>query len=146
MCCLYCLFSHRLPKPIISEGKWPDWVHRNCAGNRFSDRLTSLLVFQAWDDARYKICLEVTANSCVTGLDMSLAALTARSSLFFLNGLLIQSVCVLEWVVKKQEKDFVNTKDLAWLCLRMTWKAIVQLKGTNSVFLEGEILRGHSDL
>lgn len=93
-----------------------------------------------------KICLEVMANSCVTGLDMSLAALTARSSLFFLNGLLIQSVCVLEWVVKKQEKDFVNTKDLAWLCLRMTWKAIVQLKGTNSVFLEGEILRGHSNL
>ncbi|XP_066857914.1 ATP-dependent RNA helicase A isoform X5 [Anser cygnoides] len=42
-----------------------------------------------------------------------------------------------EWVVKKQGKDFVNTKDLAWLCLRMTWKAIVQLKGTNSVFLEG---------
>ncbi|XP_066857910.1 ATP-dependent RNA helicase A isoform X2 [Anser cygnoides] len=44
--------SHLLPKPIISEGKWPDWVHRNCAGDRFSDRLTSLLVFQAWDDAR----------------------------------------------------------------------------------------------
>ncbi|XP_066857915.1 ATP-dependent RNA helicase A isoform X6 [Anser cygnoides] len=38
-----------------------------------------------------------------------------------------------EWVVKKQGKDFVNTKDLAWLCLRMTWKAIVQLKGSTPV-------------
>ncbi|XP_040421277.1 ATP-dependent RNA helicase A isoform X2 [Cygnus olor] len=47
-----CHRSHLLPKPIISEGKCLDCVHRNCAGNRFSDRLTSLLVFQAWDDAR----------------------------------------------------------------------------------------------
>lgn len=41
------------PEPFISEGKRLGYVHRNFAGNRFSDHVALLSVFQAWDDARY---------------------------------------------------------------------------------------------
>ncbi|XP_062437511.1 ATP-dependent RNA helicase A [Rhea pennata] len=40
------------PEPFISEGKRLGYVHRNFAGNRFSDHVALLSVFQAWDDAR----------------------------------------------------------------------------------------------
>ncbi|XP_031291480.2 ATP-dependent RNA helicase A isoform X2 [Camelus dromedarius] len=40
------------PEPFISEGKRLGYIHRNFAGNRFSDHVALLSVFQAWDDAR----------------------------------------------------------------------------------------------
>uniref|UniRef100_A0A8D2JBX4 RNA helicase n=1 Tax=Varanus komodoensis TaxID=61221 RepID=A0A8D2JBX4_VARKO len=40
------------PEPFISEGKRLGYVHRNFAGNRFSDHVALLSVFQAWDHAR----------------------------------------------------------------------------------------------
>ncbi|KAM4640544.1 ATP-dependent RNA helicase A isoform 2-T3 [Discoglossus pictus] len=40
------------PEPFISEGRRLGYVHRNFAGNRFSDHVALLSVFQAWDDAR----------------------------------------------------------------------------------------------
>ncbi|KAM5202887.1 ATP-dependent RNA helicase A isoform 2-T4 [Hipposideros larvatus] len=40
------------PEPFISEGKRLGYVHRNFSGNRFSDHVALLSVFQAWDDAR----------------------------------------------------------------------------------------------
>uniref|UniRef100_A0A8C6Y1S4 RNA helicase n=1 Tax=Naja naja TaxID=35670 RepID=A0A8C6Y1S4_NAJNA len=40
------------PEPFISEGKRLGYVHRNFAGNRFSDHVALLSVFQAWDNAR----------------------------------------------------------------------------------------------
>ncbi|XP_042664401.1 ATP-dependent RNA helicase A isoform X2 [Tyto alba] len=40
------------PEPFISEGKRLGYVHRNFAGNRFSDHVALLSVFRAWDDAR----------------------------------------------------------------------------------------------
>ncbi|KAM9379414.1 ATP-dependent RNA helicase A isoform 1-T1 [Phaethornis superciliosus] len=40
------------PEPFINEGKRLGYVHRNFAGNRFSDHVALLSVFQAWDDAR----------------------------------------------------------------------------------------------
>ncbi|XP_040216253.1 ATP-dependent RNA helicase A isoform X2 [Rana temporaria] len=40
------------PEPFISEGRRLGYVHRNYAGNRFSDHVALLSVFQAWDDAR----------------------------------------------------------------------------------------------
>ncbi|KAM9283200.1 ATP-dependent RNA helicase A isoform 1-T1 [Morus bassanus] len=40
------------PEPFISEGKRLGYVHRNFAGNRFSDHVALLSAFQAWDDAR----------------------------------------------------------------------------------------------
>ncbi|CAJ0918904.1 unnamed protein product [Ranitomeya imitator] len=39
-------------EPFISEGRRLGYVHRNFAGNRFSDHVALLSVFQAWDDAR----------------------------------------------------------------------------------------------
>ncbi|CAH2311362.1 ATP-dependent RNA helicase A isoform X1 [Pelobates cultripes] len=43
------------PEPFISEGRRLGYVHRNFAGNRFSDHVALLSVFQAWDDARYDL-------------------------------------------------------------------------------------------
>ncbi|XP_063795837.1 ATP-dependent RNA helicase A protein-like isoform X2 [Pseudophryne corroboree] len=40
------------PEPFISESRGLGDVHRNYAGNRFSDHVALLSVFQAWDDAR----------------------------------------------------------------------------------------------
>ncbi|XP_063795841.1 ATP-dependent RNA helicase A isoform X2 [Pseudophryne corroboree] len=40
------------PEPFISEGRRLGYVHRNFSGNRFSDHVALLSVFQAWDDAR----------------------------------------------------------------------------------------------
>uniref|UniRef100_A0A2K5L8Y7 ATP-dependent RNA helicase A n=1 Tax=Cercocebus atys TaxID=9531 RepID=A0A2K5L8Y7_CERAT len=40
------------PEPFINEGKRLGYIHRNFAGNRFSDHVALLSVFQAWDDAR----------------------------------------------------------------------------------------------
>ncbi|XP_073499414.1 ATP-dependent RNA helicase A isoform X2 [Phyllobates terribilis] len=40
------------PEPFVSEGRRLGYVHRNFAGNRFSDHVALLSVFQAWDDAR----------------------------------------------------------------------------------------------
>ncbi|KAM6342636.1 ATP-dependent RNA helicase A isoform 4-T4 [Alca torda] len=40
------------PEPFINEGKRLGYVHRNFAGNRFSDHVALLSAFQAWDDAR----------------------------------------------------------------------------------------------
>ncbi|XP_055580725.1 ATP-dependent RNA helicase A isoform X4 [Falco cherrug] len=40
------------PEPFISEGKRLGYIHRNFAGNRFSDHVALLSVFQAWNDAR----------------------------------------------------------------------------------------------
>ncbi|XP_062849993.1 ATP-dependent RNA helicase A [Trichomycterus rosablanca] len=40
------------PEPFISEGKRLGFVHRNFAGNRFSDHVALLSVFQAWDEVR----------------------------------------------------------------------------------------------
>ncbi|XP_066453544.1 ATP-dependent RNA helicase A isoform X2 [Eleutherodactylus coqui] len=40
------------PEPFISEGRRLPYMHRNFAGNRFSDHVALLSVFQAWDDAR----------------------------------------------------------------------------------------------
>uniref|UniRef100_A0A2D4FLX6 Helicase-associated domain-containing protein n=1 Tax=Micrurus corallinus TaxID=54390 RepID=A0A2D4FLX6_MICCO len=40
------------PEPFVSEGKRLGYVHRNFAGNRFSDHVALLSVFQAWDNAR----------------------------------------------------------------------------------------------
>ncbi|XP_011797498.1 PREDICTED: ATP-dependent RNA helicase A isoform X1 [Colobus angolensis palliatus] len=43
------------PEPFINEGKRLGYIHRNFAGNRFSDHVALLSVFQAWDDARYEM-------------------------------------------------------------------------------------------
>lgn len=43
------------PEPFINEGKRLGYVHRNFAGNRFSDHVALLSVFQAWDDARCEL-------------------------------------------------------------------------------------------
>ncbi|XP_044157039.1 ATP-dependent RNA helicase A isoform X3 [Bufo gargarizans] len=40
------------PEPFISEGRRLGYVHRNFSGNRYSDHVALLSVFQAWDDAR----------------------------------------------------------------------------------------------
>eukprot|EP00063_Salmo_salar_P020735 XP_013995570.1 PREDICTED: ATP-dependent RNA helicase A-like [Salmo salar] len=40
------------PEPFINDGKRLHYVHRNFAGTRFSDHVTLLSVFQAWDDVR----------------------------------------------------------------------------------------------
>ncbi|MEE6495870.1 hypothetical protein FKM82_002172 [Ascaphus truei] len=40
------------PEPFINEGRRLGYMHRNFAGNRFSDHVALLSVFQAWDDAR----------------------------------------------------------------------------------------------
>ncbi|KAM6327731.1 ATP-dependent RNA helicase A isoform 2-T2 [Podargus strigoides] len=40
------------PEPFINEGKRLGYIHRNFAGNRFSDHVALLSVFQAWNDAR----------------------------------------------------------------------------------------------
>lgn len=41
------------PEPFISEGRRLGFVHRNFAGNRYSDHVALLSVFQAWDDVRF---------------------------------------------------------------------------------------------
>lgn len=40
------------PEPFVSDGRRLGYVHRNFSGNRFSDHVALLSVFQAWDDAR----------------------------------------------------------------------------------------------
>uniref|UniRef100_A0A1A8VBK1 RNA helicase n=1 Tax=Nothobranchius furzeri TaxID=105023 RepID=A0A1A8VBK1_NOTFU len=40
------------PEPFISDGRRLGFVHRNFSGNRFSDHVALLSVFQAWDDVR----------------------------------------------------------------------------------------------
>uniref|UniRef100_A0A8C5PZX5 RNA helicase n=1 Tax=Leptobrachium leishanense TaxID=445787 RepID=A0A8C5PZX5_9ANUR len=40
------------PEPFINEGRRLGYMHRNFAGNRFSDHVALLSVFHAWDDAR----------------------------------------------------------------------------------------------
>ncbi|XP_037833506.1 ATP-dependent RNA helicase A isoform X2 [Kryptolebias marmoratus] len=40
------------PEPFINDGKRLGFVHRNFSGNRFSDHVALLSVFQAWDDVR----------------------------------------------------------------------------------------------
>lgn len=99
------------PEPFINEGKRLGYVHRNFSGTRYSDHVALLSVFQAWDDARYVVWhsrwWEVTGNT-----EWAFPFLGQASNL----------LCFSEWVVKKQRKDFVNTKDSAWPLLEWLGK------------------------